>query len=55
MSPINRLRKEYKSPNQNLKVLGQILNILRDFIPFGQFKKRGKQIWGSVTFRKVAD
>ena len=28
---------------------------LRDLVPFVQFKKREKHLWGSVTFSKVAD
>ena len=31
-----------------------ICDALRDFIPFVQFKKREKQPWWSVAFRKVA-
>ena len=27
---------------------------LRDLVPFVKFKKRGKQPWRSVNFRKVA-
>ena len=29
-------------------------DVLRDLVPFGQFKKREKSPWSSVTFRKVA-
>ena len=29
-------------------------DVLRDLVPFVQFKKREKHQWGSVTFNKVA-
>ena len=29
-------------------------DILRDLVPFAQFKKREKHPWRSVTFNKVA-
>ena len=29
-------------------------DVLRDLVPFAQFKKRGKHPWRSVTFSKVA-
>ena len=31
-----------------------ISDVLRDLVPFVQFKKREKHQWGSVTFNKVA-
>ena len=30
------------------------LFVLRDLVPFVQFKKREKHLWRSVTFKKVA-
>ena len=34
---------------------GLVCDVLRDLVPFVQFKKREKHPWRSVTFSKVAD
>ena len=42
---------------QNIETKGSIVYkyVLHDLVPFGQFRKREKHSWKSVTFSKVAD
>ena len=43
-----------KKVKQGLTSDYQYIDVLRDFMPFAQFKKREKHPWRSVTFSKVA-
>ena len=38
----------------NINICEQHGNALRNLVPFVQFKKREKHLWGSVTFSKAA-
>ena len=69
MKDIDKLRKIYnclETSVRNLANLGVeitsygtllisiIFDVLRDFVPFVQFKKREKHPWRSVNFSKIA-
>ena len=43
-----------KKGKQGLTSDYQYIDVLRDLVPFAQFKKREKHPWRSVTFNKVA-
>ena len=35
-------------------IFKEICDVLRDLVPFGQFKKREKHPWRTVTFSEIA-
>ena len=43
-----------KNENKKVFFFFHICGLLRDFVPFVQFKEREKHPWGSVNFSKAA-